>query len=323
MKKRLLICLLLAVLCLSACTAGLPLGGALSTAVPGTDPALPEAQAPAELDRPETATLYFRYLEEPFLAQETRIITHSPSRPYELSLLTALISGPGSHSSDLTGLFPAGTQVLSTVTQGRTLFVTLSRELLSGYPDDNSSAPEEQQLRRRLCMQSIVATITENCDIDRVQILVEQTDSTTGSLRLQQGYFLEDPQSTELVGPLTREDELLLTPHRTAELLCSLWRSRDWQRLYQYIALRDPSTGVERISYRDFVTAMENLPPLSGYAISGGSVTLDGTQASYTLSATTLTDGQESSHTGCILRLCRQDGLWRVTLTQLTGWLEE
>lgn len=323
MKKRLLICLLLATLLLSSCSAGLPFGGALSTAVPGTDPARPEAQAPAELDRPETATLYFRYLSEPFLAQETRIITHSPSRPYELSLLTALISGPGSHSADLTGLFPAGTQVLSTVTQGRTLFVTLSRELLSGYPDDASVTPEEQQLRRELCMQSIVATITENCDIDRVQILVEQTDNATGSLRLQKSYFLAEPQSAELVGPLTRADELLLTPQRTAELLCSLWRSRDWQRLYQYIAMRDPATGVERASYRDFVTAMENLPLLSGYTVAGGSVTLDGTQATFAIDATTLTGNQETSHSGCILRLCREDGLWRATMAQLTGWLEE
>ena len=323
MKKRLLILLILAALLLSSCSAVLPFGGALSTAVPGTEPARPEAQAPADLGRPETATLYFRYLEEPFLAQETRIITHSPSRPYELSLLTALVSGPGSHSADLTGLFPAGTQVLSTVTQGRTLFVTLSRELLSGYPDDNSVTPQEQQLRRALCMQSIVATITENCDIDRVQILVEQTDNATGSLRLQKSYFLEEPQSTELIGPLTRADEMLLTPQRTAELLCSLWRSRDWQRLYQYIALRDPSTGVERVSYRDFVTAMENLPLLSGYPVAGGSVTQDGTQATFAIDATTLAGNQETGHSGCILRLCRENGLWRATMAQLTGWLEE
>lgn len=322
MKKRLLI-LLLALLLLTGCsTVGLPLGGTSATNVPGTAPILPQAQAPAALDSKETATLYFRYLSEPYLAQETRIITHSPSKPYELSLLTELLSGPGSHSTDLTALFPAGTQVISTVTQGRTLFVTLSREILSGYPDDSSITPGEQQLRRKLCMQSIVATITENCDIDQVQILVEQTGNVTGSLRLQESYFMAEPQSTALVGPITRDASLLLTPDSTMELLCSLWRSRDWQRLYQYIALRDPATGVERVSYRDFVTAMENLPMLSAYAISGGSVTLDGALATYTLAATTLNGGRETVHQGCILRLCREDGIWRVTLNQLTGWLE-
>jgi len=323
-KKRLLILLALCALTLAGCsTARLPQGGASATNVPGVRSALPEAQAPASLDSRETATLYFRYLNEPFLAPETRIITHSPSRPYELSLLTELLSGPGSHSTDLTGLFPAGTQVLSTVTQGRTLFVTLSKEILAGYPEDSAGTPAQQQLRRRLCMQSIVATITENCAIDRVQILVEQTSSTGGSLRLQESYFLADPQSTALVGPMTRDDSLLLTPGRTMELLCELWRSRDWQRLYQYIARRDPSTGVERVSYSDFVTAMENLPLLSQCIVTGGSVTLDGTQATYTLDAATLDKGRETLHPGCILRLCRESGLWRVTLSQLTGWLEE
>ena len=323
MKKRMLILLLVCVLLLTSCTATLPLGGSTATNVPGVSLRLPEAQAPATLDTRETATLFFRYQEEPFLAPETRIITTSPSRAYEMTLLTALLAGPGSHSTELKTLFPAGTRVLSTVTQGRTLFVTLSKEILSAYPDDSSVSASEQLMRRQLCMQSIVATITENCDIDRVQILVEQTGASSGSLRLQESYFLEDPASTQLVGPMTRDDSLILTPARTVELICSLWKSRDWQRLYQYVALRDPSTSAERVSYRDFVTAMENLPLLSGYTLSGGSVTLDGGQATYTLDATTLQGGRETIHQGRILRLCRENSLWRVTLPQLTGWLEE
>ena len=322
MKKR-LIPLLLALLLLTACTApGAGRTGTTATNVPGTAPVRPQAIAPEDLDSRETATLYFRYLSEPYLAPETRIITHSPSKPYELSLLTELLSGPGTHAADLTSLFPTGTQVLSTVTQGRTLFVTLSQEIMSGYADDKNVSQQEQQLRRLLCMQSLVATITENCDIDQVQILVEQTDNTSGSLRLQERYFLIDPLSTSLVGPMTRDDALLLNPGNTAEVICRLWLSRDWQRLYQYIALRDPVTGVERSSYRDFVTAMENLPLLCDYALSGGSVTAGGDQATYSLSAATLQYNRETRHEGRILRLCRESGIWRVTVKQLTGWLE-
>lgn len=323
MKKLALLALVLSALVLGGCSAGLPFSGSLTTAVPGIDATLPEAQAPAEQDSQETATLYFRYLDEPFLAQETRLITRSPSRPYELSLLTELLSGPGSHSADLTALFPPGTRVLSTVTQGRTLFVTLSQELLSGYADDKTVSLEEQQLRRLLCMQSIVATITENCDIDQVQILMEQDGSATGSLRLQESYFLVDAQSTTPVEPLKRQDELLLSPLRTAQLLSQLWCQRDWQRLYQYIARKDPSTGAQRVSYRDFVTAMENLPILSSCSVSGGTLTQDGTRATFTLSGATLENGRETLHAICTLHLCRESSLWRVTLDQLTGWLEE
>lgn len=323
MKKLALLALVLSALVLGGCSAGLPLSGSLTTAVPGIDATLPEAQAPAEQDSQETATLYFRYLDEPFLAQETRLITRSPSRPYELSLLTELLSGPGSHSADLTALFPPGTRVLSTVTQGRTLFVTLSQELLSGYADDKTVSLEEQQLRRLLCMQSIVATITENCDIDQVQILMEQDGSATGSLRLQESYFLVDTHSTTPAEPLKRQDELLLSPLRTAQLLSQLWCQRDWQRLYQYIARKDPSTGAQRVSYRDFVTAMENLPILSSCSVSGGTLTQDGTRATFTLSGTTLENGRETLYAICTLHLCRESSLWRVTLDQLTGWLEE
>ena len=132
--KKLLPCLLLVCLCLTGCaTLSLPLEKETATLVPGTNPALPEAQAPASLAVKETAVLYFRYMDEPYLAPETRQVTHSPSKPFELSLLTELISGPGSHSSDLTALFPPGTRVLSTVSRGRTLFVTLSREIMDGY----------------------------------------------------------------------------------------------------------------------------------------------------------------------------------------------
>lgn len=323
MKKRLLI-LLAVCLLLSGCTVMKgPLGAPSATNVPGTAPILPEAAAPQSLDRLETATLFFRYMEEPYLASENRAITHSPARPYELSLLTELISGPGTHAADLTALFPAGTQVLSTVTQGRTLFVTLSQEIMDRYPDEESLSAREAQLRRQLCMQSIVATITENCDVDQVQILVEQQGNTTGSLRLQERYFLLDPASTDLVGPMTREDSLILTPRLTAETVLSLWQSRDWQRLYQYIARRNPVTGAERVSYRDFVTAMENLPVVSAWELTGGSVTQDGAQATFSLAATILRQGQEETREGCILRLCREESIWRVTLGKLTGWLEE
>lgn len=323
MKKLMLLALVLAALVLGGCSAGLPLSTSLTTSVPDTSQVLPEAQAPTEQDTQETAVLYFRYLDEPFLAQETRIITRSPSRPYELSLLTELLSGPGSHSTDLTALFPTGTRVISTVTQGRTLFVTLSQELLSGYADDKTATLEEQQLRRVLCMQSIVATITENCDIDQVQILLEQTSAATGSLRLQESYFLVDALSTTPVEPLTRQDELLLSPQRTVQLLGELWCSRDWQRLYLYIAQVDPSTQAEKVSYRDFVTAMENLPVLSACTFTGGTITQDGTRATFTVHGTTLENSRETLHTGCTLHLCRENSLWRITLDQLTGWLED
>ena len=120
---------------------------------------------------------------------------------------------------------------------------------------------------------------------------------------------------------MTRDEALLLTPLNTARVMLSLWQSRDWQRLYRYIARRDPATGTERISYRDFVTAMENLPMLTDFSVEGGGV--NDSRATLTLSATVLEGGRELKQEGRVVRLCREDGLWRATVTMLTGWMEE
>ena len=144
---------------------------------------------------------------------------------------------------------------------------------------------------------------------------------TRTSGALQARYFLEDDDASELVGPMTREEALLLSPLNTARVMLSLWQSRDWQRLYRYSARRDPATGTERISYRDFVTAMENLPMLTDLSVEGGGV--NDSRATLTLSATVLEGGRELKQEGRVVRLCREDGLWRATVTMLTGWMEE
>lgn len=324
MKQRLCLMLLCAALLFAGCApqSTLP-GNAAATLVPGTDPIQPGAQAPAALNTQESATLYFRFMDEPFLAPETRVITSSPSRPYELSLLTELFSGPGTRSTDLKVLFPAGTRVLATSLSGRTLFVTLSEDVLAPYPDETDN-PQESILRRQLAMQSIAATVTENCNVDMVQILVRTSAAASENLRLPEGYYALDLTQATPAQPLQRREEMLLTPQNTMQIILQLWSTRDWQRLYNYIALKDPFTGVERVTYRDFVTAMENQPLLMDAACQGGSVNQSGTQATYTLAATLRShQGQTLKKEGEILRLWREDGLWRVTMSQLTGWLED
>ena len=169
---------LILLLALTAALTGACSLGGNNAVSPAPSSTVPAAEAPAEMTRQGTATLYFRYLDEPYLAPESRVVNQTPSRPYEQVLISALLSGPTGH--DLTALFPPGTRVISTTRQGRTLFVTFSPELLGAYADEPDAwAPDpawqaEVPLRRLLCMQGIAATITENCDVDRVQILVQQ-----------------------------------------------------------------------------------------------------------------------------------------------------
>lgn len=336
MNKRWLILMLCmgCALLLTGCTEPVvrttnPLAGAAATLVPDTDPVLPRLDD-ATLHSRDTATLFFRYGTEPYLASESRTIPQSASQSYETALLTQLLSGPGTQSTELRSLFPEGTRVLSTVKQGRTLFVTLSAEIMNMYPDEpndwrsQDAWRTESPLRRLLCMQSLVATVTENCDVDQVQLLVQQTGDAVGSLRLKQNYFLDGSPDSVLVGPMTRRASLLLGPDNTLSVVLDCWVSQDWQRLYLYIADHDPQLGTESLPLSGFITVMNTKPALVSWQAGSASISADGTCATFAVDLTLLSaDGQLTSVTGRTLRLYRENGLWKTSLNQLTGWLEE
>ena len=309
--KKLLI-LLLALL-LTGCAAN-PLSGVVSPV--SEEVLLPQPDAPDSLDTRQSVTLWFRYLDEPLLAPETRLVTLSPDQPMEYALVSALLGGPDAQSADLSALFPAGTRVLSTVRQGRTLFVTLSRQIMDAYPDEPKDWQflpdwaDEMRLRRLLCMQSLIATVTENCDVDTVQVLLEQRGAATDSLRLRQRYYLDTDDERLLADPLVRDDSLLLSPTTTMTTILSLWRQRDWTRLSRYV-----SDDADVLAAR-----LEALPRLEDFALTGP--TISGQTATFTLTATIRSGAGTVALSGRVLRLTQERERWRVTVDQLTGWLE-
>jgi len=312
--KRLLVMLLTLSLLLTGCTTlSDPLSEAASP-LAEVHSQLPDPIAPDTLRRQEQATLYFRYLDEPCLAPESREITLSPDQTWETALLAALLSGPGVQSPELNACFPAGVKALSTLRQGRTLFVTLTAQIMNPYPDEPAAWQndpywaQEAPLRRRLAMQSLIATVTENCDVDTVQVLVEQSGYVTDSLRLRERYYLTTQDATLLAAPLQRDDSLLLTPENTLRIILSLWQTRDFTRLARYLSASADLTS---------------LPHLTGFSFSGGAISPDGQTATFTLNASLLLEGTPLSRSGCILRLQREAGLWRISPDQLTGWLED
>ncbi len=325
MKVLCLLVCLLSLLLLTACSGMTMLPtGALSTPVPGTASVFPQALEAEERSDTRSSALFFRLEGEPWLVPEYRVLQRTPVQSYETALLQALIGGPASNSPRLTGLFPEGTRVLSTSLSGRTLFVTLSQEILSAYPDEPRPAATSQEalLRRRLCMESLVLTVTENCDVDRVQILVEQKNSMVSSLRLPQRYFLET-EGTDLAGPMSRDDTHLLTTQRALERILNFWKLRDWQNLYDTLMETDPATGLERSGYPDFVARMQNYPQLLEWSFSAPSISLDGLNATFAIHPRLLSGSQTLSPRTCTLRLSRSGGLWKISMTQLLGWLED
>ena len=328
MRRIRLILVLALCLALTACaaqTAQVP----EATLIPGTDPVLPAAADTDILRVREDATLWFRFQDEPFLAPETRTIVQLNGQSYEEALLTSLFAGPGTQYVELRSAFPQGVRVAAVTRQGRTLLVTLSREFLNGLGDEPANWREdrawslEMPLRRRLAMQSLVATVTENCDVDEVIVLLEQDEDLKASMWLEQSWFLDGSEGNEPAPPQTRDDSCLLTPSVTGEAILTCWLQRDWKRLYRYVSPADAYSGEKRPEYADFVTLMESLPVLTNFSAMGWSVSRDGLETTLSVQvAIRSADGGSRQMDARILRLRRDSGLWRIGISSLTDWLE-
>ena len=274
----------------------------------------------------QTVTLYFRYGKEPLLASESRTLTVSQNEPAEKAVVQALLDGPGTGMAELRRLFPEQVEVLNTVAQGDLLFVTFNGALLRAYSDEpgdwNSQDAwrEEVPLRRRLAMQSLVASITENFSYQSVQVLVQQRGEVSTSMRLENSYYQNNKMKNGLADPLTRDETLLLTANNTARVILTSWQQKDWGRLYLYISSRDPDTGKDRPSQDTAYTQWDRVASIADYTISGGSVSHDGSRAVVCVDGS-LARGEEEAVTFSAypLHLSRGDGIWKITYEQLSA----
>ena len=176
------------------------LGGCLEQANPlvkneATDaPGLTEVLHAAAADDGNTvqirATLYFRYLDEPMLAGESRVLTVRRDQRPEQAIIEALLAGPSAGNADLRRLIPENTQVEGVSSREGVLFVTFSEAFLQDdVPADWAEHNEwktEAPMLRKLVTQSIAASITENYPYLGVQLLVHRPDEVQASLRLEQ-----------------------------------------------------------------------------------------------------------------------------------------
>ncbi len=302
MKKLALTALICLTLLLAGCTPLVkdPLEGATTTLVPGGDTQVHSPIAQQNTGDTYNAVLYFRFMQEDLLAQESRKIDVSMDSSIEKSLAAALMQGPSASSPELRRLFSGQVEVLSTLSQGSTLFVTLSESVLS-----------EPMADRFLQMQSLAATLCENCGYESIQILVDRKSAPTTSLRLSNSFF--DPEQDGAAPPLYRDESYLLGPYRTAHMILDAWQKKDFQRLYTFLATQNPATSATRPPLETAITEMDGGYSLINFTLETGTVFPDGSKAVLNTDLNLIEGNSDKrSINQYPLTLVRENGIWKL-----------
>jgi hypothetical protein len=286
-----------------------------ATAAPGLSEELHAAVADENNVNVIKATLYFRYLDEPMLAAECRLITMRRDQRPEQAIIEALIQGPSAGNADLRRLIPADAQVEAVSNNGQVLFVTFSEEFLAdGIPEDwasDDAFSEEAPLLRELITQSVVASVTESYPYTGVQFLLHRKNEVQTSLRLDNTYFLDG--SVGLSEPVIRDEALLLTSQGTVKTILEAWAQKDYARMYKYLAVAD------RPAYSAFVEWADAAPSADVLSVSGGSVYPDGQTAVVTAFIRLILNDSQEKLLSYPLRLIRENGVWKMRYDCLTA----
>ena len=270
--------------------------------------ALPDESAADE----SSATLYFRYQDTDLLKQEMRTLSLLPNEPRELALVRALISGSGEGGQ---ALFPPGVTALSTQVQDGVVYVTFNEALYGRYEDENNQTDmTEAALRRELAMDALVATLTESGQYHAVQVLVRAEAQVGSSMRLKNSYFLEDNDMPCDV--LTRCEDHLMTPANVAHHILLAWQQRNFDSLYPLLSSQEDVKI--RPAQSLFSDAFAESDVLIRYSLTPGSISVDGQNAVVCVDMTLRRqDGSEYTMNGWPLKLKREGGAWKASLSAL------
>ncbi|NLB91103.1 MAG: GerMN domain-containing protein, partial [Clostridiales bacterium] len=270
---------------------------------------IPESQQSVE------ASLYFRFQNQPALAGESRFIEASINESLEKKVIDALLTGPSSATTELSSLFPDQTQVVNTISQGDTLLITFNSALLNFYSDEPENWQtdpywrKEVPMRRKLAMNSLVATICESFRYQKIQILVEPTDESTSSMRMQNSYYLDSSLPNGTAAPLVYNSQYLLTPGLTADYILSAWKNRDWESLYPFISMKDHWDQSIKPNYEQICRQLALSDTVIDYTLSFVSSSENGMYSFFAFTCQSQSSPEElPKNNNTIFRLIRENG---------------
>lgn len=327
--KKAVICVLLAAALLGACEPHVRgrLGDAADALVDrlrggdaASDAALSFSEQLGSHDRTDMidVTLYYRFGDTAVLGAQRAQLDIRREETVAMRIVQLLVQGPDIAHDRLGGLFPQGTRVISVTGEETTAFVTLSSAFL-GRPDgapagweDMPEWQEEAALRRRLAVQSIVLSLTEDARYQRVQLYVADTDDDVPE-RVPMAWFdttVTDP--TLLLAASPRDEQAMLTPERAMDMILDAWQKGDWTALY---TLLSPQGNDALPSGSEFEARMREMDvSLLDYSTTNGTVSFDGQTATMVLDAQLRSDaGGDAQIVRESVPLVRWQDNWTIT----------
>lgn len=252
--------------------------------IPDDQPIIePNAENPAGAVE-TTVKLYFRY--GSMLACETRTVKTYSNQLVEHAALKELLSGP-LEGSELERVMDSQTTIVSVSAEGDTLYVTLSNEFLresANLPDgwgEDAALREEEYLRKRLAVYSVVNSLAGIGNYSHVQLMIDVDRSGIGQ-RVTMGKlgFTENSQLINtLISPMAYDSDVVLSAENTAEALLSALQSGDTSTVYSLMAKRS-AAGANRPLYDNVAAKLKTLVTrVEAFAIVGWDHSADGSSA--------------------------------------------
>lgn len=325
MKKKLFSVILL--LCLAAMAAGCQPGEDTVYQERQTDfPISPVADSGSGITK--SVTLYFGFQDEEFLSTETRLLQMPLDESPEAFIIRQLIQGPSVTYADLRGLFNPMVEVVSVESSARMLTVTLSENFLDppaeappGWQDDGEWV-ERVHRRNRLALYSMVNTITELGEYDRLQLQVEMPDDTTGDtarrIKMSDVALAPSEQEDALLGAVGRAYDEVLSPKRVVDIVLGSWSRQDWERIYSYLVSVDEEGNPRPL--RDEIASQLTASPATiiSYSVLGSSVAANGKTAIVSLDFEyRRSDGSTDTLQNTVIKLMRENEAWKMVYASL------
>ncbi len=308
-KRRIIAVLMAFIMVLSGCAAA-----------GETDKNTPDINPKAEAANKDTSKvrLYYSYKGEMLLAGETRSIDVPVSQKREEAVIRALIAGPSSDRSELTGLFWEGVTLVGVENNADVLFVTLSEEFVTTNPPVAALEENTALDRKMLAIYSIVNTITEMGTYSSVQISVQRKNGSQRIMRSEAGFDGEDKALDQQYW----NGDLILTPEKTLKQALDAYSKKNWAELYNYTAYTN-TDGTVKPDTDDFSAALNEVGSndLDSFEPKGVNVMSDGQSAVVMLNYTIKTRNGDIERTMVPVILVLEDELWKISYSSIVNVL--